>query len=175
MYSSTAFIWVVSFTRKWTLFSNNTNSTIRMYSTRTFIWVVTFRFCLSDQDLEVFWFKSNSLLTVEGLMAGWLQKTAYKAWSKVQMKHIHGKRNVVTSNFIDPTFIPKPVYDGCRLTSSSNLLYSAITANASNACGERTHRTWLYFYICCYTFFPQANGQNKSYRWQIKKEDSFWS
>ena len=30
----------VSFARKWTLFSNNTNSTIRKYS-RAFIWVVT--------------------------------------------------------------------------------------------------------------------------------------
>ena len=32
---------LVSFARKWTFFSNNTNSTIRMYSSWAFIWVIS--------------------------------------------------------------------------------------------------------------------------------------
>ena len=47
MYSSRAFVWMVTplgfvcKIRKWTLFSNNTNSTVRMYSSADFIWMVT--------------------------------------------------------------------------------------------------------------------------------------
>ena len=144
--------WVVSFTRKWTLFNNNTNSTIRMYSTRTFIWVVTLLalICLSDQDLEVFWFKSNSLLTVKGLMAGWLQKTAYKAWSEVQMKHIHGKRSVVTSNFIE---IQLSYLSLCMMVADSLLLLIYSTPRSQQTRSMRVANALIArgcIFIFCY-------------------------